>query len=162
MVINGSLTERRRIYQKIIFKNSLIMIIQILKTVPNTGQMHQTKGTFETYDEDGTLKTYTVSENFIDILKYRYIHRNISHPLKSGDALYYRRIHCLNYENKKVYFLNRFGAEKTNGIHIGLSWKENQKFLFLMGQHWLQQEDNIRFLTNMALIVFGIIMSGIK
>jgi hypothetical protein len=31
-----------------------------------------------------------------------------------------------------------------------------------MGQHWIQQEDNIRFLTNMALIVFGIIMGSIK
>lgn len=142
--------------------NFLIMKIQILKTIPNTGQMQQANGTFESYDEDGTLKTYTVSENFIDILKYRYIHRNTSHPLKSGNALYYKRIHCLNYENKKVYFLNRFGEEKSNGIHIGLTWMENQKFLFLMGQHWIQQENNIRFLTNMFLIVFGIIMSSIK
>jgi hypothetical protein len=138
------------------------MKILILNPVLNTGHMEQTKGSFDAYDEDGILRTYIVSENFIEILKYRYIHRNISHPLKSGDALYYRRIHCLNYENKKVYFLNRFGEEKSNGIHIGLSWKENQKFLFLMGQHWIQQEDNIRFLTNMALIVFGIIMSSIK
>jgi hypothetical protein len=92
-------------------------------------------------------------------LKYRYIHLDVSHPLKSGEALYYRRIHCLNYENKKVYFLNRFGKEKSNGIHIGLTWKENQNFLFLMGQHWIQQENNIRFLTNMVLIVFGILVS---
>jgi hypothetical protein len=138
------------------------MKIQILKPVYNTGNMEQIKGSFESYDEEGVLRTYTLSENFIDILKYRYIHRNISHPLKSGDALYYRRIHCLNFENKKVYFLNRFGEEKSNGIHIGLTWKENQKFLLLMGQHWIQQEDNIRFLTNMALIVYGIIMSSVK
>jgi hypothetical protein len=139
--------------------NSLIMKIQILKPVYNTGNMEQTKGSFESYDEEGVLRTYTVSENFIDILKYRYIHLDVSHPLKSGEALYYRRIHCLNYENKKVYFLNRFGKEKSNGIHIGLTWKENQNFLFLMGQHWIQQENNIRFLTNMVLIVFGILVS---
>lgn len=138
------------------------MKIQILKPVYNTGNMEQTKGSFESYDEEGVLRTYTVSENFIKILKYRYIHLDVSHPLKSGEALYYRRIHCLNYENKKVYFLNRFGKEKSNGIHIGLTWKENQKFLLLMGQHRIQQENNIRFLTNMVLIVFGIIMSSIK
>jgi hypothetical protein len=138
------------------------MKIQILKPIHNTGRMQQTKGTFESYDEEGILRTYTVSQNFIKILKYRYVHLNVSHPLKSGDTLYFKRIHCLNYENKKVYFLKRFGVEKSNGIHIGLSWFENHKFLFLMGQHWIQQEDNIRFLTNMALIVFGIIMSSIK
>jgi hypothetical protein len=95
------------------------MRIQILKPINNTGHMELTKGSFEAFDEDGTLKTYTVSENFIRILKYRYIHLNVSHPLKSGDILYYKRIHCLNYENKKVYFLKRFGVEKSNGIHIG-------------------------------------------
>lgn len=143
-------------------KKNKLMKIQILKPIQNTGRMQQTKGTFESYDEEGILRTYTVSQNFIKILKYRYIHLNVSHPLKSGDNLYYKRIHCLNFENKKVYFLRRFGNEESNGIHIGLSWSENQKFLFLMGQHWIQQEDNIRFLTNMALIVFGIIMGSVK
>lgn len=135
------------------------MKIQILTNIPNTGKMQQTRGTFETYDEDGNQKTFTVSENFIDIMNYRYIHLNTSHPLRSGDELFYKRIHCLNFENKKVYYLNRYGKEKSNGIHIGLTWKENQKFLFLMGQHWIQQENNIRYLTNMVLIVFGILAS---
>ena len=72
----------------------------------------------------------------IEIKKGRYIRDEISHPLYSDKELYFKRIYCLEFEKKKVYFLNTFGKTDNNsGFHIALSNWQNQKFLWLQNKH---------------------------
>ena len=135
------------------------MKVQILKPIVNSGKLAPISGEFTAYNENGELTAYRISENYIDILKYRYIHKNVSHPLRSGKDRYFKRVHCLEFENKIVYFLGRFGSDKPIGCHIGLSWFENQRFLWKMGDHWLLQEKNIRYLINLGFLILGIYIS---
>ena len=131
------------------------MRIQILKPIVNTGEMEPQIGSFSVYNQEGKLTIYHVSENYITILNHRYIHKNISHPMRSGDSRYYKRIHCLEFQNKRVYFLSLYGSENSKGYHIGLSWFENQRFLWKMSDHWLQQEKNIRYVINVIFLIIG-------
>lgn len=60
-----------------------------------------------------------------------------------------------NYDEKYVY--------EINGTYIiSLSWFDNHKFLFLQRKHWLQKEENIRYIINILLIVVGLIIAAIK
>lgn len=135
------------------------MKVQILKPIVNSGQLEPLKGDFTAYNEEGKLTSYKVSDNYIDILNYRYVHKNISHPLRSGEERYFKRVHCLEYKNRIVYFLGRFGTEKPLGCHIGLTRFENQRFLWKMGDHWLLQEKNIRYLVNLIFLILGVYIS---
>ncbi|MEN9997053.1 MAG: hypothetical protein RI922_43 [Bacteroidota bacterium] len=137
------------------------MKVQILKPIVNSGKLEPISGQFTAYNEDGQLTAYKISENYIDILNYRYIHKNVSHPLKSGKDRYFKRVHCLEFKNKTVYFLGRYGSDKPIGCHIGLTWFENQRFLWKMGDHWFQQEKNIRYIVNLLFLTLGLFY-GIK
>lgn len=91
-------------------------------------------------------------DEIIDIKPRRWIEdRNgTSHPMKF--------IEPIAFENKNVYFLYLFGdnSGKTKmGKHISLSFWENQKFLFMQKLHWVQKEENIRYIVNIIFLIIG-------
>lgn len=70
--------------------------------------------------------------------------RNNSHPMN------YKKIKA--FENRRVYFLRRFGSGES-GVHIALTFSQNQRFLLKQDAHWLQQPDNIKWVV--AVLVIG-------
>ncbi|MGO4905805.1 hypothetical protein [Flavobacterium sp. W20_MBD1_R3] len=103
----------------------------------------------------GKFKGY-LRNQYIDIKKGRYLKDDISHPLYSEKEFYFKRIYCLEFENKKVYFLNTFGkTDSQKGFHIALSEWQNQRFLWLQNRHWIQKEENIRYIVNLLFLVLG-------
>jgi hypothetical protein len=97
-----------------------------------------------------------VDIDWIEIKKGRYIQNDTSHPLRLTDEKLYGRIYALEYKNKYIYWLNTFGAKsKDHGVHIGLSWCENQRFLWMQNDHWFQKEDNIRYIVNVLFLIIG-------
>ena len=84
------------------------MKIQILTNIPNTGKMQQTRGTFETYDEDGNQKSFTVSENFIGKLPQK---------LKRFEI---ESVKQKLYEKFKIYGVtNRCDFKTSRRWHVG-------------------------------------------
>lgn len=88
-----------------------------------------------------------IVDDIIDIKRGRWLCVNkISHPLEY--------IRCNSFDKRNVYFLSKF--EKT-GFHISLSFLQNQRFLFIQRDHWLQKEENIRYIINILFIILGLI-----
>lgn len=82
--------------------------------------------------------------------------QNISHPMVSKriDSFYGRR----------VYFLHRFGHDSGShhfGVHIQLSYWQNQKFLWIQKAHWFQQPENLKWILN-RIIPAGFFFTIIK
>jgi hypothetical protein len=97
---------------------------------------------------------------YVKLKKGRYIYKNHAHPLRSQEEFYYRRVFCLEHKNEKIYWLDTFGKRSGNhGIHIGLSWTQHQLFLWKQNTHWLQKEDNIRYLINILFLIIGVIIA---
>ena len=64
-----------------------------------------------------------------------------------------------------MYFLHLFGDDSKvphQGKHISLSFIENQRFCILQGTHWLQKEENIRYLVNLTYLTLGLIFAYYK
>lgn len=97
----------------------------------------------------------------IEIKRGRYIKNNISHPLFTEKENYFSKIYCLEYKERHVYFLNYFGSNKLpiRGIHIGLTFWQNQRFLWLQRKHWLQKEESIRYIINILFLIIGVWIS---
>lgn len=108
-------------------------------------------------DKSNTGKLIPSSiDKTIEIKKGRYIRDEISHPLFTEKEIFFQRVYCLEYNNKNIFFLNTFGKSDNNaGFHIALSKWETQKFLWLQNRHWLQKEENIRYLVNLLFLVLG-------
>lgn len=88
------------------------------------------------------------TDEIVDLQKRRWIDKNgTSHPMKFDTPI--------AFKNKNVYFLYRFGTE-NKGVHISLSFWENQKFLFMQKLHWLQKEENIRYIVNIIFLISGL------
>lgn len=95
------------------------------------------------------------SDETINILKNRWIDSNgISHPLSFNRPI--------AFSNTNVYFLYLYGVQSNQGKHISLSFWENQKFLFIQNLHWLQKEENIRYVVNLIYLTIGLIFAYIK
>ena len=63
------------------------------------------------------------------------------------------RFVCLK---KRIYFFNRFGNKDSNtGFHVGFTWLQHQRFLFLQNRHWVQKEENIRYIVNVIFLIIG-------
>lgn len=93
----------------------------------------------------------------IEIKRGRYIRDDISHPLFTTKEIYFQRVYCLEYKNKNIFYLNTFGSSESNaGFHIALSKWETQKFLWLQNKHWLQKEENIRYIVNLLFLIIGV------
>ena len=109
-----------------------------------------------------TITSKRVEFDWIEIKKGRYIQNGTSHPLRSGDEKYYKRIYGLEYENRKVYWLDTFGKHYSNhGNHVGFSWWEHQNFLWRQNDHWLQSEENVRYIVNVIFLAIGVVI-GLK
>ncbi|WP_396167736.1 hypothetical protein [Flavobacterium sp.] len=108
-------------------------------------------------DEPNTGKFIGSEGRIIEIKKGRYILNDTSHPLYSDKELYFKRIYCLEFKNKKIYFLNYYGNTEhpVKGIHIGLTKWQNHKFFWIQNKHWLQKEENIRYLVNVLFLILG-------
>jgi len=91
----------------------------------------------------------------IDLKRNRWIDTSgVSHPLKY--------IQPISFENKNVYFLHLFGDDSkapNQGKHISLSFFENQLFHIKQGTHWIQREENIRYLVNLTYLTIGLIFA---
>jgi hypothetical protein len=61
------------------------------------------------------------------------------------------------YENKNVYFFYHLGG-KEKGIHVSLTFWQNQKFNWIQNKHWLQKEENIRYIINILFLIGGLII----
>jgi hypothetical protein len=108
----------------------------------------------------GKLRASSVDKN-IEIKKGRYICNDISHPLFSEKENYFSKVYCLEYKKRHIYFLNYFGRNEppVKGIHIGLTIWQNHKFLWLQNKHWLQKEENIRYIVNILFLIIGVWLS---
>lgn len=99
-------------------------------------------------------------EDHIVVKKGRYMQCEISHALRSGDKLYYRRKQNFSYEGKVIYWFGTF-SQMEHGKHIGFNWWQHQYFLWMQGDHWFQKEENIRYLVNLLFLTLGVWI-GIK
>lgn len=108
------------------------------------------------------VNTYHVKENnsgilvktkeIIDIQKRRWIDsKGTSHPMKFLEPI--------AFKNENVYFLHLFGDDRKephHGVHISLTFWQKQRFLFMQKLHWLQKEENIRYLVNILFLIGGL------
>jgi hypothetical protein len=94
----------------------------------------------------------------ITIKRGRYIENDgTSHPLYIENDKFFKQIDALSFNKKHIYYITRFGQkESQHGFHIGLSFMENQKFLWLQNKHWLQKEENTRYLINLLFLILGV------
>jgi hypothetical protein len=112
----------------------------------------------------GLLIFDSIKSNTLIIKRGRYIEKknNLSHPLFDEQNKYYKRIYALEYKGKKIYHFNIFGTNNDNhGYHVGFNFVQHQKFLWLQGKHWLQKEENIRYVVNIIFLILGLII-GLK
>lgn len=95
-------------------------------------------------------------KTIIDLRTTRWIDNNgTSHPIKY--------VRPLAFENKNVYFLHLFGDDSKqphHGVHISLNFWQNQKFLWLQKQHWMQKTSNITWLISI-IIALGVLITNI-
>lgn len=114
------------------------MIVNVYKTNNNSGELEKTNET-------------------ITIKRRRWLDKSgISHPMKFNSPI--------AFENNNVYFLKMFDNNDENlyGKHISLTFWQNQKFLYLQKNHWLQKEENIRYIINILFLISGLILGFLK
>lgn len=78
----------------------------------------------------------------------------ISHPMK------FDRKNMFN--DKYVYFLHLFGDDSKEphlGRHISLTFWENQKFLLMQGEHWIQKPEGW---LSLIISITSLIVSLVK
>lgn len=126
----------------------------------NTGVMTHKSGT-QTERKDNKIISKPVEFDWIEIKQGRYIKDGISHPLRVGDKRFYKRMFCLEHEGRKVYWLNSFGKDEGKGCHVSFSKLEYHRFLWKQSDHWLQKENNIRYIINIIFLVIGVYI-GLK
>jgi hypothetical protein len=102
-------------------------------------------------------KLSLVNDRFVEIKKGRFLELGTSHPLYSENEKYFKRVYCLEYLKKRIYFFNRFGQKDSNsGFHVGFTWFQHQQFLLLQNRHWIQKEENIRYIVNLIFLIIGV------
>lgn len=113
---------------------------------------------FEPIINSGVLEP---TDDEIKIYKGRYIENNsLSHALRSGEEKYYIRKYGLKYKRHKVYWFYRYSTpSEQTGMYVAFSRWQHQRFLWLQGNHWLQKEENIRYIVNIVFLVIGVLIS---
>lgn len=97
-----------------------------------------------------------VDGRFIYIKKGRFVDSDTSHPLYVENEKYFKRIYCLEYFRKRIYYFNRFGNNDIKTVfHVVFTWLQHQRFLFLQNRHWVQKEENIRYIVNVIFLIIG-------
>lgn len=62
----------------------------------------------------------------------------------------------------KFFFWNLDGKlSSNNGHHVSFSWREHQTSLWKQKGHWLQKEENVRYIVNVLFLIIGVLI-GIK
>ena len=115
---------------------------------------------FDSIPNTGILKPVLIRSmnDYIEIKKGRYIHNDYSHPLKTKDVNLYSRVYCLEYNKYIIYWFDSFGhQDSNNGFHVGFNWWQNQHFLFIQNAHWIQKEENIRYIINIIFLILGLV-----
>ena len=123
----------------------------------NSGKMKQSSDMRKITLNDGTTKFTQVKPAYITVFHGRYENeQGESHPLRteSGGKMYHR-VYGLSYEGHHVFYLNTYGKKDDHGIHIGMTWKQRQKFHIMQGDHWIQKEENIRYIINILFLILG-------
>ena len=106
--------------------------------------------------EKNTGNLSLVNDRFVEIKKGRFLESGASHPLYSENEKYFKRVYCLEFLKKRIYFFNRFGSNDSNtGFHVGFTWLQHQQFLLLQNRHWVQKEENIRYVVNLVFLIIG-------
>jgi hypothetical protein len=101
-------------------------------------------------------KLSLVNDRYVEIKKGRFLESGTSHPLYSENEKYFKRVRCLEYFKKRIYFFNRFGNKENNaGFHVGFTWFQHHQFLLLQKRHWIQKEENIRYVINVIFLFIG-------
>jgi len=101
-------------------------------------------------------KLSLVNDRYVEIKKGRFLESGTSHPLYLENEKYFKRVHCLEYFKKRIYFFNRFGNKENNaGFHVGFTWFQHHQFLLLQKRHWIQKEENIRYVINVIFLFIG-------
>jgi len=114
-------------------------------------------------DKPNTGKFIGPSGRIVNIKRGRYILDDSSHPLLSEKVCYFRKIYCLEYKNRVIYSFDLYGiTEGSKVIHVGLTKWQNQRFLWLQNRHWLQKEENIRYIINIMFLIFGAYLGIMK
>lgn len=82
----------------------------------------------------------------IDVKRGRWVVNETNHPME------FDRVHA--FENKYVYFLHHFGINSgiiVQGDHIVLNFWQNHKFLFMQRAHWIQNNNNLKWILGMLV-----------
>ena len=104
----------------------------------------------------GLLKAVKLRTKFeyLEIKKGRYIYKNHSEPLMNNEQYCFKRVYCLEHKKEIIYWLSRGGVfSNSNGIHIGFSWSQHQRFLWMQNSHWIQKVYNSRSIVKMLCLI---------
>lgn len=74
-----------------------------------------------------------------------------SHPMKY--------VSSIAFENKNVFFLHSSGDDSKlphHGKHISLTFWQKQLFLLMQNSHWIQKEENVRYIINILFLIGGL------
>lgn len=131
----------------------------------NSGLLQPTSGRV-TVTDGNKMQFINTEFDWLEVKKGRYIQNGISHPLRAGDEKYYKRMYCLEHDGRVVYWLDTYGSHSSNhrpnnGHHVSFSWREHQTFLWQQNDHWLQKEENVRYIVNLVFLIIGVVI-GIK
>lgn len=91
--------------------------------------------------------------------RWRFVYNGSERDIKSslGDYVFKMEYEKLNmFEKRHVYKL--FFWEKKEFEVISLNFWQNQKFLWIQNDHWLQKEENIRYAINISFLIGGLII----
>ena len=100
----------------------------------------------------------------MEIKREKYSFGNESvHPLFNGDDKYFKRIDSLEMGSKVIYYFLLSGKKEcVSGVHVGFNFLEHQRFLWLQESHWLQKEENIRYVINVFFLLMGLYVGFLK
>ncbi len=125
----------------------------------NTGKLKYRVGT-HSFSDGASTTSFTRGNDWMEIKKGRYIHQDTSHPLRSDNDLYFKRIYAFESDKKYVYYLSTFGiSDSQHGLHIALNRWQHQRFLWMQGKSWFQKEENIRYIVNLIFLIIGVYIS---
>lgn len=137
------------------------MKVKALDGIPNSGILAPCGGMVSEIIGDTTTSKRTEFD-WIEIKKGRYLQNGTSHPLRSGEDKFYKRIYGLEHEGRAVYWFDTFGDHSNHsGYHVSFSWMQQQNFLWKQNDNWLQKEENVRYIVNVVFLVIGVII-GLK
>ena len=116
----------------------------------NTGRLKEKKKCNNAKELCGVVK----------IEKGRFYRCDLSSPLIGKEGRYYHRNHSLKFGKKIIYGFHEFGVVKDGTLlFVGFNFWQHHRFLLKQGDHWFQQEKNIRFIIGIVLTIIGLLIA---